>query len=106
MAKNGNSRDGSVCCSFCKKTQNLVRKLIAGPDNVFICDECTALCSEIVAEETYYEENSFEGREIKDVKPSGSKYSKSVYLDISEDRYGRKMTEKEKSEGVWFDYMD
>ncbi len=56
MAKNGNSRDNTVCCSFCKKPQNLVRKLIAGPDNVFICDECTALCSEIVAEETYYEE--------------------------------------------------
>ena len=56
MAKNGNSRDNTVCCSFCKKPQNLVRKLIAGPDNVFICDECTALCSEIVAEESYYEE--------------------------------------------------
>ena len=56
MAKNGNSRDNTVCCSFCKKPQNLVRKLIAGPDNVYICDECTALCSDIVAEETYYEE--------------------------------------------------
>ena len=56
--------------------------------------------------ETYYEENSFEDREIKNVKPSGSKYSKSVYLDISGDRYGRKMTDKEKTEGVWFDYMD
>ena len=56
MAKNGNSRDNSVCCSFCKKPQNLVRKLIAGQDNVFICDECVGICSDIVAEETYYEE--------------------------------------------------
>ena len=56
MAKNGNSRDNSVCCSFCKKPQNLVRKLIAGQDNVFICDECVGVCSDIVAEETYYEE--------------------------------------------------
>ena len=64
MAKNGNSRDSSVCCSFCKKPQNLVRKLIAGPDNVFICDECTALCSEIVAEESYYEEKKSKKAEM------------------------------------------
>lgn len=36
-------------CSFCSKSQNEVKKLIAGPD-VFICDECTKLCSEILAE--------------------------------------------------------
>ena len=65
MAKNGNSRDNSVCCSFCKKPQNLVRKLIAGPDNVFICDECMALCSEIVAEETYYEEKKSKKEKIR-----------------------------------------
>lgn len=37
-------------CSFCGKTQNQVVKLIAGP-GVYICDECTDLCSQIVAEE-------------------------------------------------------
>ena len=56
MAKNGNSRDKSVCCSFCGKPQDMVRKLIAGPNNVFICNECTELCSEIVAEDAFYEE--------------------------------------------------
>lgn len=37
-------------CSFCHKTQDQVRKLIAGP-NVYICDECIDLCSEIIEEE-------------------------------------------------------
>lgn len=37
-------------CSFCNKTQDQVRKLIAGP-NVYICDECIELCSDIIEEE-------------------------------------------------------
>ena len=37
-------------CSFCGKTQNQVRKLIAGP-GVYICDECIDLCNEIIEEE-------------------------------------------------------
>src|SRR5512147_2700374 len=37
-------------CSFCGKSQDEVRKLIAGP-TVFICDECIELCNDIVAEE-------------------------------------------------------
>lgn len=39
-------------CSFCGKTQAQVRRLIAGPDRVFICDECVNLCEQIIAEET------------------------------------------------------
>jgi ATP-dependent Clp protease ATP-binding subunit ClpX len=38
-------------CSFCKRTQDEVNRLIAGPDNVFICDECVDLCQEILQEE-------------------------------------------------------
>ncbi len=38
-------------CSFCGKPQEQVRKLIAGPNDVYICDECVELCSEIVEEE-------------------------------------------------------
>ena len=37
-------------CSFCGKSQNEVRKLIAGP-SVFICDECVDLCNDIIREE-------------------------------------------------------
>ena len=36
-------------CSFCGKRQDQVKKLIAGPTPVYICDECVALCSKIIA---------------------------------------------------------
>jgi len=39
-----------LCCSFCGKSQDQVRKLIAGP-RVYICDECIELCNEIITEE-------------------------------------------------------
>jgi ATP-dependent Clp protease ATP-binding subunit ClpX len=39
-------------CSFCGKTQDQVRRLIAGPGAVYICDECVDLCREIIDEET------------------------------------------------------
>ena len=48
--------DDRVRCSFCGKTQDQVRKLIAGSKNVFICDECIELCGEILAEELEEEE--------------------------------------------------
>jgi ATP-dependent Clp protease ATP-binding subunit ClpX len=38
-------------CSFCRRGQNEVNRLIAGPDSVYICDECVYLCQEILAEE-------------------------------------------------------
>ncbi|MBW2121569.1 MAG: ATP-dependent Clp protease ATP-binding subunit ClpX [Deltaproteobacteria bacterium] len=53
MAKDKESGNpGSILhCSFCGKSQDEVRKLIAGP-TVYICDECIELCNEIIAEET------------------------------------------------------
>ena len=39
-----------IHCSFCGKTQDQVRKLVRGPSNIFICDECVAACSEIPEE--------------------------------------------------------
>jgi ATP-dependent Clp protease ATP-binding subunit ClpX len=44
-------RDTTYRCSFCGKSQDQVRRLIAGPNRVYICDECVALCQEIIAEE-------------------------------------------------------
>jgi ATP-dependent Clp protease ATP-binding subunit ClpX len=38
-------------CSFCGKTQDQVRRLIAGPNRVYICDECVRLCQQILDEE-------------------------------------------------------
>ena len=46
-----NFEDGNelIHCSFCGKTQDQVRKIVAGPD-VYICDECIHLCNEIIEE--------------------------------------------------------
>ncbi len=52
-------------CSFCNKTQDQVRKLIAGP-NVYICDECIEICSEIIEEEF---EDVVNNNEINLLKP-------------------------------------
>ncbi len=43
-------KEHGLKCSFCGKTQDVVRKLIAGP-SVYICDECVQLCNEIIMEE-------------------------------------------------------
>ncbi|MBF8378768.1 ATP-dependent protease ATP-binding subunit ClpX [Alicyclobacillus mali] len=61
-----NEEKGQLKCSFCGKTQEQVRKLVAGP-GVYICDECIELCNEIV-EEQLGEDDEFE---LKDVpKPT------------------------------------
>ncbi|MDA1477467.1 ATP-dependent protease ATP-binding subunit ClpX [Bacillus sp. CLL-7-23] len=57
-----NEEKGQLKCSFCGKTQEQVRKLVAGP-GVYICDECIELCTEIVEEELGSEEEV----EFKDV---------------------------------------
>ena len=46
------TKDSRLKCSFCGKTQDQVKKLIAGPD-VYICDECVELCNEILDEEFF-----------------------------------------------------
>ncbi|MGG4394891.1 ATP-dependent protease ATP-binding subunit ClpX [Paenibacillus thiaminolyticus] len=50
-----NEEKGQLKCSFCGKSQEQVRKLVAGP-GVYICDECIELCTEIVEEELGHEE--------------------------------------------------
>lgn len=47
----GRNSDDKVRCSFCGKSQQQVRKLIAGPNGAYICDECIDICSEIIEEE-------------------------------------------------------
>lgn len=50
MAKDIGKGSGNLICSFCGKTQEEVRKLVAGP-SVYICDECVDLCNDILTEE-------------------------------------------------------
>lgn len=60
--------DNTCRCSFCGKNQEQVRKLIAGPAGVYICDECVDVCSEIMEEE--FEEDNLDGKfEINLLKP-------------------------------------
>ncbi len=56
MPRNGDDRPGNLVCSFCGKSQDEVRKLIAGP-TVYICDECIDLCNDIIAEECDQEDS-------------------------------------------------
>ena len=59
-----------IRCSFCGKRQSQVRKLIAGPEGVFICDECIDVCAEILEEELEnVDEDSFDSRDINLLKP-------------------------------------
>lgn len=53
----GKMTDDIVRCSFCGKTQAQVRKLIAGPNGTYICDECIGICSEIIEEELDYNDD-------------------------------------------------
>lgn len=73
-------------CSFCGKTQDQVKKLIAGPD-VYICDECVELCNEILDEEFFEakeknaEEKKSESKEKTEEKPIPKPHEIKAYLD-------------------------
>ena len=64
MAKNDECR-----CSFCGKPESKVRKLLAGPSGIFICDECVELCSDIMEEELEYDTDGKSDFEINLYKP-------------------------------------
>ena len=64
MAKNDECK-----CSFCGKPESKVRKLLAGPSGIFICDECVELCSDIMEEELEYDTDGKSDFEINLYKP-------------------------------------
>ena len=65
MAKNS----GEIRCSFCNKTQDQVKKLIAGPAGVYICDECVDICADIIEEEFEDEPIQAKDQQINLLKP-------------------------------------
>ena len=71
------SQSSALLCSFCGKSQNEVRKLIAGPA-VYICDECVELCNDIIAEE--YEKEELARKESKIPKPAEIKSVLDEYI--------------------------
>ena len=65
----GKASDDIVRCSFCNKPQSQVRKLIAGPNGAYICDECIEVCSEIIEEEFEYDDGRREFDDINLLTP-------------------------------------
>ena len=68
----GKTNEENVRCSFCGKTRAQVRKLIAGPNGTYICDQCVEICSEIIEEEFEYEDDT-DFEEINLLKPEEMK---------------------------------
>lgn len=66
-------RDERIRCSFCGKTDGQVRKLIAGPNGAYICDECVDICAEIIEEELEEETVNVKEEEINLLKPEEMK---------------------------------
>ena len=80
----GKNSEDRVRCSFCNKTQGQVKKLIAGPAGVYICDECVEICADIIEEE-YEEEPEAEEMEINLLKPVEIKHFLDEYVIGQED---------------------
>ena len=90
-----------IKCSFCGKSQDQVKKLIAGPEGVFICDECIEVCMEIVEDELFDREESEPENgdlEINLVKPREMK----AFLD--ENVIGQEQAKKVLSVAVYNHY--
>jgi ATP-dependent Clp protease ATP-binding subunit ClpX len=71
LRNNGGGGPNDRSCSFCGKSADMARRLIAGPDNVYICDECVDVCRKILVEEDHDLSTQFTGdiptpKEIKD----------------------------------------
>lgn len=60
--------DDKIRCSFCGKTQDQTRRLIAGPKGAYICDDCISICVEIMDEELYTKDFENESEEVIDLK--------------------------------------
>lgn len=101
----GKNSDDQVRCSFCNKTQNQVKKLIAGPSGVYICDECIDICEDIL-EDCFEEEQEPDKLEINLLKPVqikefmdeyviGQENAKKVLAVSVYNHYKRVMAEKD-----------
>ena len=88
-------------CSFCGKPQSQVKRLIAGPDQVFICDECVNLCDQIIAEEAAPKRERDAqngGGDAKDLNP------KRIYAKLEEYVVGQEQAKKVLSVAVYNHY--
>ena len=77
---------GELVCSFCGKSQDEVKKLIAGP-SVYICDECVSLCNEIIQEEYEQEDKNKQ----KDLLPKPQEIKKNLDQYVIEQNRAKKV---------------
>jgi ATP-dependent Clp protease ATP-binding subunit ClpX len=77
VSKKGSDKYNNLFCSFCGKSQDEVKKLIAGP-SVYICDECIELCNDIIAEE--YEKEDATRKSTTIPKPAEIKKTLDEYV--------------------------
>ena len=85
-------------CSFCSKPQAQVKRLIAGPDRVFICDECVELCQQIISEETPQNIEDLDNPVEKGITP------KFIYDQLEEYVIGQEKAKKILSVAVYNHY--
>ncbi len=95
----GKMTGNDIHCSFCGKTQNQVRKLIAGPNGVYICDECIEICEDILDEE-------LEDDNIEEVTPGDINLLKPKEIKSFLDEYviGQEQAKKVLSVAVYNHY--
>ena len=75
------NNDQELYCSFCGKAKELAKKLIAGPNGIYICDECVEVCREVIRED----ENKRGGNEFTLLKPAEIKARLDEYIVGQED---------------------
>ena len=92
------SSQNDYTCSFCSKPQAQVKRLIAGPDRVFICDECVTLCDQIISEEDAEQVTSAENPLDKGLTP------RSIFTKLEEYVIGQENAKKALSVAVYNHY--
>ncbi len=97
MARDGDIKEKSVRCSFCKKTQTEVKTLIAGP-GVYICDECIDFCRNIIEDEAQ------ENQKEKNTQPNTLKKPHEIKALLDEYVIGQDEAKMALSVGVYNHY--
>ena len=104
MTRNNDNQNPPCRCSFCGRTDKQVHRLIAGPTGVYICDECTELCEELLAEE--YQKMYDDDEDIGDVEEVEINLLKPMEIKAFLDEYviGQEEAKKALSVAVYNHY--
>ncbi len=98
---NTSNNNTKYLCSFCKKSQTQVNRLIAGPDRVFICDICVNLCSDMLTNTNTKNKNL---KKYSDETKSSISYPISIKLELDKSIVGQEIAKKILSVSVYNHY--